>query len=241
MKAISLGLLLFAAPAAAKEARLAIVIDDFGYDPKGTPPDAEWYALPWAFTAAIMPESPRSAKSAAEAVASKKEHILHFPFDPFLTLKLSSGAVDSADQAVVSKLLDKSLLQVAGVRGLNNHRSYRATMNQPLMEWFAGRLKEKGLFFVDSRVSGKTIAFAEARRVGVPAAINDFFLDTGPKSGEAFCRRWLDAGAAVARKRGSAIVIGHHYFRSTLECLKKRVPELQASGIEFVPLSQLVH
>lgn len=239
MKAISLGLLLLTSPALAK-GRLAIVIDDFGLDHKNTPPDAEWFALPWTFTAAVMPESPRTAKSVAEAVASKKEFILHFPFDPFLSLKLPAEATDPKDLDAISKLLDKALSQVPGVSGLNNHRSLKATKNRPLMAWFTALLRKKGLFFVDSRVSGKTVAFQEARKAGVPTAINDFFLDEGPKSGEAFCRHWLDAAASVARRRGEAMVIGHHYYRGTLDCLKKRVPELQAAGIELIPISKLV-
>ena len=231
-------LLLLAVPASAKP-RLAVVIDDFGLEYKETPPDSEWFSVPWTFTAAVMPESPHSKRAALDAARAGKPVILHFPFDPFQSFKLPKDAADPEDLKKAETLLKKSLAQVPGVTGLNNHRSEKATRNGPLMAAFMGLLKERGLFFLDSRVSGKTVAFEEARRAGVPAAINDFFLDQGPRSGEAFCRKWLKTAAALARRRGSAVVIGHHYFRSTLDCLKAVVPELEKEGIELVPVSEI--
>jgi polysaccharide deacetylase 2 family uncharacterized protein YibQ len=247
MKAISgLLLLALAAPAAASSTststargKLAIVIDDFGFDYPTTPDDAEWWALPFPFTAAVMPES-RYTKRAAEG-AKKSGHpiLLHFPFDPFLPLKLPKDAVLPADAEKVSALLEKGLKQVPDAVGVNNHRSYKGTMNQPMMAWFMPKVKEKGLFFLDSRVSGKTVAYAEAKKAGVKTAINDFFLEE-PKTGEEFCRKWLKTGAALAKRRGTAIIIGHHYYRTTLECLKKGAPELAKQGVDLVPVSELV-
>ncbi|MBI5596248.1 MAG: divergent polysaccharide deacetylase family protein [Elusimicrobia bacterium] len=239
MKGIELAAaLLVAAPAAAKP-RLAVVIDDFGLEYKATPADAEWFGVPWPFTAAVMPESPHSKRAALDAARAGKPVILHFPFDPFQSYKLPAEAADPEDVRKAEAFLAKSLAQVPGAAGLNNHRSEKATKNRPLMAWLMGRLKERGLYFVDSRVSGKTVAYDEARRAGLPAAINDFFLDQGPRSGEAFCRKWLKTAAALARRRGSAVVIGHHYFRSTLDCLNAVLPELEKAGIELVPVSEL--
>lgn len=239
MRAIDLcAVLLMAAPAAAKP-RLAVVIDDFGLEYKETPPDSEWFAVPWPFTAAVMPESPHSRRAALDAAKAGKPVILHFPFDPFLAFKLPKDTADPEDKRKAEAFLEKALSQVPGASGLNNHRSEKATQNRPLMSWFMGELKERGLFFVDSRVSGKTVAYDEARKAGLPAAINDFFLDEGPRSGEGFCRKWLKTAAAVARRRGTAIVIGHHYFRSTLDCLKAVLPELEEGGIELVPVSEI--
>lgn len=246
MKAINgLLLLALAVPAGAASTptargKLAVVIDDFGFDYPTTPPDAEWWALPFPFTAAVMPESPRTRKAAEGAKAAGRQVILHLPFDPFLSLKLPKESLDPSDAEKVQKLWEKALKQVPEAVGVNNHRSYKGTMNRPMMAWFMPKVKEKGWFFVDSRVSGKTVAYEEARKAGLKGAINDFFLEE-PKTGEAFCLKWLKAGAAVAKRRGSAIVIGHHYYRTTLDCLKKGLPELAAQGVDLVPVSALVH
>lgn len=227
---------LLAVPAAA--GRLAVVIDDFGHDYKTTPPDAEWWALPFEITAAVMPESKRTRQAAAGAKAAGREVILHFPFDPFLDLKLPADALDPADADKAAALLAKAMKQVPEATGLNNHRSYLGTKNRPMMAWLMPRLKERGFFFLDSRVSGKTVAYEEARKAGVKAAINDFFLEQG-KPSEAFCLKWLATGVSVAKRRGSAVVIGHHYHRTTLDCLKKGLPLAAAQGVDIVPVSAL--
>lgn len=237
MKAISLLLLLLSSPVFAG-GRLAVVIDDFGHDYKTTPPDAEWLALPFPVTFAVMPESKRTRQAAAAAKAAGREVIIHFPFDPFLSLKLPKDSLDPSDAAKAQALLDKAVKQIPEAVGLNNHRSYLGTMNRPMMAWLMPRLKEKGFYFLDSRVSAKTVAYDEAKKAGVPAVINDFFLEQG-KPSEEFCLKWLKVGISVARRRGSSVVIGHHYHRTTLDCLRKGLPLAAAQGVEVVPASAL--
>lgn len=219
--------------------RIAVVIDDFGLTYKKNVPDEKWWALPLVYTAAVMPESPRSTEAAREAKKAGKELILHFPFDPFLSLELKKEEATEGDRRKVSALFEKSLKQVPGIVGVNNHRSYRATQNRPLMAAFMPELKKRGLFFVDSGVSPRSVAYDEARRAGLPAARNAVFLDEAKRHDKDFCRRMLRRAAAIARKEGSAVAIGHHYFWGTYEGLVELVPELEKEGFEFVPVSAL--
>lgn len=231
--------LLLAVPAAAAP-RVAVVIDDFGLNYKTTPPDEEWMALPSTMTFAVMPESPRTRKAAAlTSAAPSKELMIHYPFDPFQSLKLSKDAVDPEDALKTAALLDKAMKQIPGAKGLNNHRSYKATKNRPLMNAFMAQLKPTGLHFLDSKVSDKSVAYAEAKLAGIPAAENFIFLDTAELHTEAFCRKMLKQAVARARRTGSAIAIGHHYFRSTFDCLRTEMPKYEKEGVEFVRASAL--
>lgn len=237
-------LLLSLAPAAfaaePAKPRVAVVIDDFGLNYKTTPADELWMALPHALTYAVMPESPKTRQSAAATSAAKdKELMIHFPFDPFQNLKLSKDAVDPADVESTSKLLDKAMKQIPGAKGLNNHRSYKGTKNAPLMKAFMAMLKPTGMYFLDSRVSEKTVAYAEAKAAGIPVAMNFIFLDTAELHTKAFCEKMLRQAVSRARKHGSAIAIGHHYFRTTFDCLKDEMPRHEKEGVEFVPASAL--
>lgn len=231
--------LLAAVPAAAAP-RVAVVIDDFGLNYKKTPPDEEWMALPGVMTFAVMPESPRTTKAAALTSAAKgKELMIHYPFDPFQSLTLGKDRLDPEDAAKTAKLLEKAMKQIPNAKGLNNHRSYRGTMNRPLMNAFMSQLKPTGMYFLDSKVSEKSVAYAEAKAAGIRAATNSVFLDTAELHTDAFCRKMLKQAVERARKHGSAIAIGHHYFRSTFDCLKEEMPRYEKEGVEFVPASAL--
>ena len=129
--------------------------------------------------------------------------------------------------------------QIPGAKGLNNHRSYKATKNRPLMRAFMAVLKPTGLYFVDSGVSKKSVAYAEAKAAAVPAAMNFIFLDTAELHTQAFCEKMLRQAVAHARKKGSAVAIGHHYYRTTFDCLKGELPRYEKEGVEFVTASAL--
>ncbi|MBI4371845.1 MAG: divergent polysaccharide deacetylase family protein [Elusimicrobia bacterium] len=243
MSAVVAALLALWSPAAAEPGsrpRVAVVLDDFGLTYRRNPPDEEWMALDFPLTFAVMPESPRTKAAAAAAKAAGKELIIHYPFDPFQRLELSTGAVSPADVESVSRLLEKSLRQIPGAVGLNNHRSYRATRNRPLMAAFMRRLKPTGLYFLDSGVSPRSVAYEEARSAGIPAARDVVFLDTAEVHTRPFCARMLARAVAHARRTGAAVAIGHHYFRGTLDCLKAEIPRYQKEGVEFVTASALV-
>jgi uncharacterized protein len=235
--------------------RIAVVIDDFGFGYAKDVPEEQWMALEFPVTFAVMPASPRTTRSAKRTRETGHELIIHFPFDNFLALKLPKDAVDPEDLAKVDALLEKAFKQIPEAKGLNNHQSYRGTMNRPMMQALMTRLKPRGIYFLDSMVSAKTVAYDEARKAGIPAAINSIFLDgtreakSRRKSPEALaeaiakdkaaCLHYLKAAASLARRGGRAIAIGHHYYHGTFQCLKEGVPQLQKSGIEFVFASAL--
>jgi polysaccharide deacetylase 2 family uncharacterized protein YibQ len=232
--------LLFLAVGASAAPQVAVVIDDFGLNYKKTPPDEEWMALPGVMTFAVMPESPRTKKAAAlTSATASKELMIHYPFDPFQTLALAKEAADPEDVAKTGKLLEKAMNQIPNAKGLNNHRSYKATKNRPLMNAFMAQLKPTGMYFLDSKVSEKSAAYAEAKAAGIPAAENFFFLDTAELHTQAFCVKMLRQAVARARKSGTAVAIGHHYFRTTFDCLKDEMPKYEKEGVEFVRCSAL--
>lgn len=232
---------LCAAEAAKAPPRVAVVIDDFGLTYKKNVPDEKWYELKFPLTYAVMPESPRTKDSAKRVKAAGHELIIHFPFDPFLSLALPKDRVEPADLAKVEALLEKAFAQIPETVGLNNHRSYKGTMNRPLMNAFMARLKARKVYFLDSGVSPKTVAFDEARKAGIPAARNHVFLESPPRyDRKDFCVKMLRQAASRARKNGSAIAIGHHYYHGTYECLVSELPKLEAAGIKFVHASELL-
>ena len=77
--------------------KIAIVIDDFGLTYKRDVSDEDWMKLPFPITFAVMPESPWTGDAAVKTKASGHELIVHFPFDPFLKLRLPKSETDPED------------------------------------------------------------------------------------------------------------------------------------------------
>jgi hypothetical protein len=242
--------------APADKPKIAVVIDDFGLTYPKDQPDDDWLALKFPLTFADMPVSPRTEKLARRITETGHELIIHFPFDKYLKLDLPKDHVSESDLTKVRDLLDKAFAQIPEPKGLNNHQSLRGTANRPMMAEFMKLLKPKGIYFLDSKVGPKSVAYDEAKKAGIPAAVNTYFLD-GPHEpkarrakdpqvlkeaiakDKALCEHYLRLVAGLARKNGHAVTIGHHYFHGTYQCLVEEVPKLQAEGFEFVYASAL--
>jgi len=98
-------------------------------------------------------------------------------------------------------------------------------------------LQRRHLFFVDSRTSAATVAAFQAQAQGVAQVSRDVFLDN-IRTTEAIGNE-LQLGVELARKQGSAVLIGHPYPQ-TLEVLERELPRLKRQGIELIGLEQMI-
>ena len=89
------------------------------------------------------------------------------------------------------------------------------TAVRPAMAWLAEELQRRGLYLVDSRTSAAPWPPA-AQRIGLTASRAMVFLDN-EATPEAVSAQ-LQAGVALARKQGSALLIGHPH-KVTLDVL----------------------
>ncbi|CAI3810296.1 hypothetical protein GLGCALEP_06148 [Pseudomonas sp. MM221] len=218
-----------AAPAG--KAYMSIIIDDLGQSPDR---DSRTLALPGPVTMAIMPDTPHASDFARQAHKAGKAVILHMPMDP------ATGPYAWHPGIAIEELarrLDAALVKVPYASGINNHMGSRMTAQREPMAWLMGELQQRHLFFVDSRTSAATVAAAEAQRIGLAHVSRDVFLDD-VRTTEAITGQ-LQQGIALARKQGSAVLIGHPYPQ-TLEVLERALPQLKGQGIELIKLSQMI-
>jgi len=218
-----------AAPAG--KAYMSIIIDDLGQSPDR---DSRTLALPGPVTMAIMPDTPHASDFARQAHKAGKTVILHMPMDP------ATGPYAWHPGIAIDELarrLEAALAKVPYAAGINNHMGSRMTAQREPMAWLMGELQQRHLFFVDSRTSAATVAAAEAQRIGLAHVSRDVFLDD-VRTTEAITGQ-LQQGIALARKQGSAVLIGHPYPQ-TLEVLERALPQLKGQGIELIRLSQMI-
>ena len=216
--------------------RLAVIVDDLGYDPAAA---RAVLALPARVTVAVLPNLPDSPVIAEEAHRRGIEVLLHLPME-------SVAGEDKAEKielhvgepaGEVDRVLDEMLATVPHAAGVNNHQGSRATSNAALMATLAAALHARGLFFIDSRTAPASKAFDAARRAGVPAAARNIFLDDQEEPSA--IRRQLAQAERVAREQGVCVAIGHPH-PATLDVLSEMLPEIEARGVRLVSASQVL-
>lgn len=219
------------AHAAPAKAYMSIIIDDLG---QSSERDSRTLALPGPVTMAIMPDTPHATDFARQAHKAGRTVILHMPMDP------ATGPYAWHPGLPIEELarrLDAALLKVPFAAGINNHMGSRMTAQRDAMAWLMGNLQGRELFFVDSRTSAATVAAAEAQAIGLAHVSRDVFLDD-VRTTEAIAGQ-LRQGIELARKQGSAVLIGHPYPQ-TLEVLEREMPGLKRQGIELIELRQMI-
>jgi len=145
---------------------------------------------------------------------------------------------DMSEDELKSTLENHVFPSFEGYVGINNHMGSRLTQNVKAMGWVMEELKERGLYFVDSKTIGSSVAARVARDTGIPYAERDVFLDHYDTL-ESVKKALADL-ERVAHRNGVAIAIGHPKTH-TIEALRGWMPGMAERGLELVPASAVLH
>lgn len=217
------------------KAKLAIIIDDFGYSSDAID---EFCGVERPITFSVLPFRPYSRLSAERAQGVGKEVMLHLPMEP-----LTGGAQSEKETILVSMndgdikdLTLRSLAAVPEAKGVNNHQGSRATGDKRVMQTVLSIIKSRGLFFIDSRTHSSSIAYNTAAQMGIKTNQNNIFIDN--KADIEYTKNQLRQAKDIALHNGEAIAIGHARY-TTAAAIKEIIPEFEKQGIQFVFASQL--
>lgn len=217
--------------------QLAIIIDDLGYDIEIA---RSFIQLHLPVSLAILPHAPYTQRIVKMANEQDCELLLHLPLEPKNLSIFDPGPgalfMKMEEQDIIDTLR-KDLDQVTGARGINNHMGSLFTTKAEKMGIIFRELKERGLYYVDSRTTEDTVAYYTAKKAGVPAASRSVFLDNdlSPKA----MRFQLERLLGIGRNCGYAIGIGHPH-REVFHLLKDLAPLLRSKA-HIVNVSQIVN
>jgi len=215
---------------------VAIVIDDLGNDAAATGRIASW---PYKVCGAVLPALPGSARAARELEGSGKQVLLHLPMEPrqYPQVRPGPGVVlRSQSEEEIARTLESDLDSVPGAVGVSNHMGSAATADPRVMRAVVRVLARRGLFFLDSRTTGATVARETAREERVPAVSRRVFLDD--VATEPAVQKMLDELVTRAHAERSAVALGHPY-PATLAVLERELPKLADRGVRLVPVGEL--
>jgi len=221
--------------------RLAIIIDDIGFNELGA---LELKRLGVPVTAAVIPHAPYAYDEARQLHMYGIEQIIHLPMQSSnRKLKADPGQfiLKGAEVSNIRRLIHRSRTLVPYARGVNNHMGSLTTGDQQTMNRVLSVLREEGLFFVDSRTTASTVAYRMAREMNVPTTQRDAFLED-INNGHVtylYSRNQVIKVAKLALRRGRAVAIGHPY-PTTLKAIRDAANEVRSMGVHFVPVSSLL-
>jgi polysaccharide deacetylase 2 family uncharacterized protein YibQ len=219
------------------DARLAIIIDDLGSDRAAA---EAVFALGYPLTVSVLPNHEHSMDIAKEAHRRGFQVMLHLPMHSVASETPEAQELRPGMPAPeVAALVDQFLQNVPDAAGVNNHQGSQATADPALMDKLMPVLRDRNLFYVDSRTTAATVAYDTAQDFGVRSAFRNVpFLDDVAEV--AAVRKQLELALRGAREKGEAVAIGHPH-PATLQALSEILPEAQAQGVHLVLASELVH
>jgi len=226
----------FSPPPSATLPRVAIIIDDLGYDEHLA---SKFLDLEGLLSFSILPYSPFQREIATAVHRRGRDVLLHLPMEPLEYPDVNPGEGALMCGMAPDELLDQlrqDLDAVPFVVGVNNHMGSRLTQDSAKMRQVFTILKRRNLFFVDSLTNPKSRCAQAAHLLNLRFAHRHVFLDHEQSTHAV--RFQIKRLITIAKSNGSAIGIGHPY-PVTLEILKEEIPKLKYE-IKLVPVSELV-
>lgn len=219
-----------------KRVKIAIVIDDLGMSFARL---KKLLALEKELNLAFLPYAPNLEEQTQLALKEGQHLLVHMPMQP-KSRSVDTGPIvlqPEMDSKTILKNLKKGLASFSGYKGINNHMGSDFTEYEAGMHLVLTYLKSKGLYFLDSKTTPKSVGRAVAEDVGIPFAERDVFLDHVNEL--SYIKKQLKQTEHVAFEKGTAIAIGHPYT-ATIEALTLWVQDLDRKGIELVSLEDLL-
>ena len=140
----------------------------------------------------------------------------------------------------VKKRTENAMTILANAKGMNNHMGSRIMQNEKIVGVVFQCLKDKEMFFLDSKTTQNSVADKVASEKGIELYSRDVFLDH--VSTEANVEKSMEEAIKVSKKKGYSIVIGHVGAQGgdiTVRGIKNKLSRLKEENIEVITMSQL--
>ena len=219
--------------------RISIIVGSLGLS--GAATEGAIQRLPGPVTLSFSPYARGLDNWIVLARAAGHEVLLDLPMEP-----INFPANDPGPETLLTSLtaeqnrarLHSLLGRVSGYVGVVNHMGSRFTTSAPHLRPILTELRDRGLLFIDSRSSLRSVAARTASELKLPRAINNRFIDAEASRVAIDAR--LTELERIARISGFAVGISQA-FPVTLDRLARWTRTLKDKGFALAPASAMVN
>ena len=218
---------------------ITLVVDDFG--PVGGDLLEGFLALDKEICFAILPDETYSVLTMEKAKEQGRTTIIHIPMEPIGYPEVNPGKnaiLVQYEDRQIDKVLSHFIEQLPYCEGVNNHMGSLATTDEEVMSAVMATLKKHNKFFLDSRATNISIAYAIAQKYHIKSYRNDLFLDS-PNISQSTMDAKLNQIIELSNNNKNVIAISHCHNFEKLQYLKRIINRLKAAGFTLVPITEI--
>ena len=221
-----------------RKPRIALIISNLGLSDTYT--KATLDLLPEDITLSFSHVAPRLKSWVREARQKGHEILLDIPMEPIgfpkndpgrATLLTSSNEVENLNR------LEHIMKQAGGYVGLLGTLGTKFMLHSETFLPVLRSIKQRGLIYVDSRSTSRSLGPELASSIQLPKAFNNVFLDKEPSQEK--IKNKLDELERIALKRRFAVGIAQP-LPITIEILSQWTKELKTKQIALAPITAIV-
>ena len=221
-----------------RKPRIALIISNLGLSDTYTKATLE--LLPEDITLSFSHVAPRLKSWVREARQKGHEILLDIPMEPIgfpkndpgrATLLTSSNEVENLNR------LEHIMKQAGGYVGLLGTLGTKFMLHSETFLPVLRSIKQRGLIYVDSRSTSRSLGPELASSIQLPKAFNNVFLDKEPSQEK--IKNKLDELERIALKRRFAVGIAQP-LPITIEILSQWTKGLKTKQISLAPITAIV-
>lgn len=214
---------------------ITFVFDDAGHNLTQL---EHFLRLPFPCTIAVLPGLRYSSESARRIRKAGKQVILHQPMQS-VDLRIDPGPgaiVPGLTAEQIKTIVRKNLEEIWPAAGMNNHEGSLITADEYAMKAVLEVAAEKHIFFLDSRTTAQSVAAKVAKEQNMAIWERAIFIDND-KSRIAM-ETQIKKGLSIAKRTGSAIMIGHVFTVELAELLTEMYPFMVDEGYSLSAIAE---
>jgi len=223
---------------ASNTARMAILIEDFGFEADHA--SVEYLSFPEPLTVALIPSRKLTERTAQMASEHKKEIVLLLPMEPLppqhdrykeSMVMLHNGEED------VRAIFARAAAAVPNFAGVCNFYGARVMEDSRAMGIIMSEINRRKAYFVYTDVSRKSVAPELTKSLKVPSAPIQGTIDAAQtvEQARALIRRY-----SMAAEKTGKILVRAQPSPAFIKALKEEIEPMRRNGIRLVYVSELV-